>query len=127
MSNYEEMYKEYEKAGGVETLTPQFVEFKKEGQSVLGAYISSADIQGKIGEGTYKQYVFNTDKGLVKFAMGNATDREVFPQLIVGDIYHVVFQGQEDIGGGKRVNKFKVEHLVPKAAPGKSEVEKAPF
>lgn len=124
---YKEQYDEAQKVGGVESLTPTFIEMEKAGQKILGKYISSSDVQGSIGKGTYKQYVFDTDEGLVKFAMGAATDREVAPQLVVGDVYHIKFEGKEIITGGRQVNKFKVQHIVSDAVNVPDKDEEIPF
>jgi hypothetical protein len=124
---YKEQYEEAQKVGGVQGLTPEFMKFEKKGEVVLGKYITSSDVQGQIGEGTYKQYLFDTDEGLVKFAMGAATDREVEPQLIAGDVYRVVFEGKEKITGGRQVNKFKVEHIAGDSVSSPEKGDEAPF
>lgn len=118
MKTYKEQYDEAKKVGGIQSITPEFMEFDKKGVSILGEYLSSSEVQGSIGTGTYRQYVFDTDDGLVKFALGAATDREVYPQLIVNEVYRVEFIGKEKISGGRQVNKFKVERLISEAVEG---------
>ena len=89
-------------------LTPMFVEWTKVNQSILGRFKSSSDVAGSKGTGTYKQYLFDTDEGLVKFALGSATDKEFASLLIQGEVYQIVYDGQIKISGARKVNKFKL-------------------
>ncbi|GAI56426.1 unnamed protein product [marine sediment metagenome] len=59
-----------------------------------------------LGGGEYNQYLFETDEGLVKFALGRSGDGEIGAVLEKGHVYQVEFLGQESISGGRKVNKF---------------------
>lgn len=109
--DYKEAYEKAKNTGAVKPITPDYVEFAKKGDVQIGRLRGSSDVQGSIGEGTYKQYLVDTDKGLVKFALGSATDREIAPLLIVGNIYVFEFQGKEKLTGGRTVNKFAISHI----------------
>ena len=92
----------------VRNLVPEFRPWTKKGNQVVGRFISSAPITSRNKEGTYEQYVFDTDDGPVKFALGSASDREIRPSLKAGGVYAITFHGKEDIGGNRSVNKFEV-------------------
>jgi len=63
----------------------------------------------------------DTDKGMVKFALGQATDREIEPVLRPGNLYAFMFEGKEDLLGGRTVNKFKVVEFGQAEGPPKTE------
>jgi hypothetical protein len=54
----------------------------------------------------------DTDDGLVKFALGRATDNELKTVLKVGHVYQITYAGQQKIKGGRSVNQFKVHCLA---------------
>jgi len=116
MKSYKEMYADSKKGGAVRQLTPAYKEWKKAGDQVVGAFISKNLISSSVGEGSYNQYVFETDDGVVKFHMGHATDTEVGEQFVKGMIYAIEYLGQEKISGLRSVNKFNVEELGPSGA-----------
>lgn len=108
---YDDMYKQADKEGAFDELIPQFFEFKQPGDRVVGCYKGSAPVEEDDGKEKYRQYFFLTDHGLVKFHLGKVTDREVLSQLEKERVYAVIYQGQAEIGHGKRVNKFLVRRL----------------
>lgn len=108
---YEELYKESEKEGLIEDLEPEFVKWDKIGKTVLGRFKGATDIESSVGEGSYKQYLFETDDGAVKFQLGAVTDGSIFPQLVVDGIYRIKFKGQEKTQKGFNVNRFEVRAI----------------
>ena len=110
--SYKDMYIEACGRGEVERVTPTYFEFVNKEDSLVGEMVSFSIIRSGLNEGEYNQYIFNTDDGLVKFALGGATDREVAPLLSRGCVYHIVYLGQEELKGGKRVNKFDVTRIL---------------
>lgn len=113
MKTYQEMAAEAKKAKTGRSLTPEYLEWKTKGQEMVGVFISKAEIISSTGTGTYNQYLFQTDEGNVKFHLGHAADTEVAEVFKPGVIYSITFQGKEDIGGGKRVNKFDIVEVGP--------------
>lgn len=107
--SYKELYESSRKANTLKSVTPEYFKWKKEGDQVIGAYISYSPVQSRMGDKEYNQYIFETDNGLVKFALGRATDNEITPILARGVVYAVTFRGKEDIAGGRSVNRFEVE------------------
>jgi hypothetical protein len=116
---YADMKKLAEKAKAIVDLTPAFLEFKKAGDGVTGRLKNVSQVQSGLSEGQYNQYLFETDDGLVKCAMGAATDKEAGAMMKIGRVYVVEYKGKEKISGGRSVNKFKIieidEGLLPKA------------
>jgi hypothetical protein len=122
---YSEMKKLAEKAKATVDLTPAFLEFKKAGDSVIGRLKNVSQVQSGLTEGHYNQYLFETDDGLVKCAVGAATDKEAGSMMVIGRVYSVEYRGKEKISGGRSVNKFKIteidESMLPKGQ-GKDDV-----
>lgn len=113
MSSYNELYQAAKKEGALKSLTPEYKSWEKTGDMIIGAFVSAADVQSSAGPGTYKQYLFDTDVGLVKFALGKATDNEASAILEKGIIYVVTFKGKEKISGGRTINNFTIEEVGP--------------
>ena len=105
------MYADAVASKAVRQLTPAYVAWEKEGQRVIGAYVTHTPVQSRIGQGQYYHYVFDTDDGLVKVALGHTTDGVVADQLQRGMIYAITYQGKESIGGGRSVNHFQIEEV----------------
>jgi len=106
-----EAHKKAEKEERTEKITPEYVTFEKEKAFVVGQFIGYAEVASSQGDGFYNQYLFNTDIGLVKFAVGSATDKEIIPLMRIGEVYHVEFHGKEKLDAKRSVNKFLVNHI----------------
>jgi len=89
-------------------LTPQWIAWEKKDQSILGKMMSFSHVDSTLGTGIYKQYLFDTDNGLVKFSLGTATDKELETILRIGYVYKITYHGQVKIKGGRKVNQFSV-------------------
>jgi hypothetical protein len=109
--SFKEMLEKAKAAEALYGLTPKFFEFKKQGDMVLGRLKSITPVTSRISEGTYNQYVFETDDGNVKCFMGSVFDKSVGHLMKIGRVYMVTYEGKEKIKGGRSVNKFDV-HLV---------------
>jgi len=99
-------------SGQTENMSPAFIEFKTEGQVIVGKFLSRVEVKSNKNDGTYSQYLFDTDDGLIKFHLGKATDTETGDHFIEDNIYHIEYQGNIKIAGGKTVNKFHIEHIL---------------
>lgn len=111
MKSYQELYKAAQKDKTLKHLTPGYVKWEKVGQQIIGAYISHNAVQSRLGGAEYNQYIFETDGGLVKFALGKSADSEFTPQLARGVVYAITYQGKERISGGRQVNRFDVAEI----------------
>lgn len=106
--SYKQQFAEMEKANKVQNLTPQFVKWEKKGQELIGEFRSAHPVASSMGEGTYTQYVFDTDEGLVKFSLGGAADKEFANVFRTGGLYKIIYDGQVKISGGRSVNQYRV-------------------
>jgi len=111
MKSYKELYEAAKKAKSLKQLTPVYHKWEKTGECIIGAYISHNPVQSRLGDTGYNQYIFETDNGLVKFALGRSADSEFAPMFGKGVVYAITFKGKEKISGGRTVNRFKVEEI----------------
>lgn len=111
METYKQMHEEAKKAKALKSLTPGYHDWKKDGKTVIGAFVSFAQVEGTLGSKSYNQYIFDTDKGLVKFSLGGAADNEVAAILSPGTVYAIEYLGKEEIKGGRHVNKFDIVEI----------------
>jgi len=111
METYAEMYAKAKKSKALKQLTPAYHKWEKENETIVGAFVSSASVSSKEEGSSYKQYIVESDNGLVKFAMGKAADNDFGETLVPGVIYAFTFLGQERISGNRMVNKFDVFEL----------------
>lgn len=126
--SYQDLYERAKREDRIADLTPTFHEWKKEGEFIVGEFVHKAEVTSSLGSGTYYQYLFRTDDGLVKFAVGQATDKEVGPSLVPGRVYAVEYRGQVKIAQGRKVNKFKVLEIdTSETAAAESGADEAPF
>lgn len=123
----EEMYKQAKERGELKVLTPDYVEFKKKGDVILGRLKGISVVTSTSTGQSYNQYLVETDKGMVKCALGNATDNEIRPLLSNGKLYAIEFKGKEALGGGKTVNKFKIVEVLEPEAPITENPDDKPF
>lgn len=105
---YEEQYRKAQTDKTEETVTPIFKKFREIGEKIIGELLSYSVVESTVGEDKYNQYLFKTDEGLVKFALGAATDKEIVSSFELHGLYCIEFLGQIKITGGRSVNKFKV-------------------
>jgi hypothetical protein len=111
MSNFKKQYAAAKKADKLTVLTPTYVKWEKEGQQIVGAYVGQNTVVSSVGVGSYNQYLFETDDGLVKFALGSAADSEFAPVLAKGYVYSITYLGKEKIAKGRSVNRFNIEQV----------------
>ena len=111
MKSYRELYVAAKKSKMVKQLTPGYLKWEEKGQAMIGAYINQNEVQSRLGGTSYKQYIFETDDGLVKFALGRAADSEFSEMFAKGVVYAITFEGKEKISGGRQVNRFNVEEI----------------
>lgn len=105
---YTEEYEKAKKQKETKDLTPEYLTWDKKGDTVVGLYKGRSLVHGKLTS-EYYQYIFATDKGLVKFHLGSASDADFGAALEIGSCYAITYQGQVKLEGGRRVNKFSVE------------------
>ena len=116
---YKELLKAKKDAKAGRFLSSEYIKFEKKNDAVVGRLLSINEVSGQLGGKSYKQYLFDTDDGLIKCAFGNATDNEAGALMGRGGIYSVVYEGQEQLKGGRSINRFTITELE---APGEGQV-----
>lgn len=99
------------KAGSGINITPTYVMFDENKRVICGRFIAKAPVQSSVSDGTYNQYLFDSDEGLIKFHLGSACDNEAGEIMKKDKVYHIEFLGKEDLKGGKSVNKYHIEEI----------------
>lgn len=125
--SYQDMLALASKEKKVVDLTPKWIPWEAEGQFIVGRLRGTAEVDSQLGTGTYLQYLFDTDDGLVKFAMGRATDNELRTVLKVGHVYQITFLGTVKIKGGRSVNQFRVQTVTSDVDEGVPYDAEIPF
>ena len=114
---YHEMAADREKDGRTKKLSVAYLPWDKKGQIVIGKLMSENVIVSRKTDGTYKQYVFHTDDGMVKFQCGSFFDNDQGALMKIGGVYSILFNGKKKIPSGNSVNDFEVVEIAP---PGKT-------
>ena len=115
MGRFEDYAKEAQKKGTAESLDSTFWKPEGKGDVRIGILAEKFEVQSSVSEGTYNQYLVDTDAGMVKFALGSAGDKEYGERLAYGELYVFEFDGKESLPGGKTVNKWKISHIPREA------------
>lgn len=110
--NYQKLYDKAVKDKTAKPRTATYVKWDAAGHRIIGSFIGTQEVASRMGGEGYNQYLFDTDDGLVKFALGRNADHEIAPVLVEGGIYSIEYLGQEEISGGRKVNKFNVLELT---------------
>jgi len=105
------MYDQAKENDGVREITATYLTWDRVGQTIVGRYINQSTVESSQGGSHYNQYLFESDMGMVKFSLGRIADSEVGPVMVKGQVYAITFEGQKQIGRGRRVNRFKVEMI----------------
>lgn len=111
MKTYKELMEESKKKGTIKGVTPVYKDSFTKNEVIVGKLIRKTPVNSAFGEGTYNQYVLETDEGLIKFMLGQSADREFGDTLEEGQIYALTFLGKEKISGGRTVNKYDCSQL----------------
>ena len=99
------------KEGKGNNITPTYLTFDENRKVICGRFLNKAPVASSVSDGTYNQYLFDTDDGLVKFHLGSATDNEAGAVMKTGNVYHIEFLVKEDLKVGKTVNKYHIEEI----------------
>lgn len=101
---FEALAQEAIESGRAVEVTVLFLKLEKPGQSVIGQLMGVQRVRSRKNEGSYLQYLIDTDQGTVKVNFGAAFDREMMPILHIGSVYKFTYNGKRDLGGGHSVN-----------------------
>lgn len=111
--NYAELAKQKMKDKQTKELTANYIEWKEDGQTIIGRYESRNSVKSQSKDGFYYQYLFDTDDGNVKIALGSATDNAAASLMCIGGIYQITYEGKVQLSAGRRMNKFTILELEP--------------
>jgi len=109
---YREQFDKAKSANAVKSLSAKYVEWKEVGQQIIGELVAKNPVHGQLGGSDYNQYLFNTDDGMVKFALGRASDTEAGAMMQAGGVYSITYGGQEKLKGGRKINRFDVVEVI---------------
>jgi hypothetical protein len=105
------------KPGRVLVSGAEFLEFKKEGETFIGQYTGRQSIREKDGKqadqkaGDVMGYYF-VDKSGIEVIVGNSyAIKKAMVEVKKGDVIYIEFLGQDDLGGGKTVNRLHIAVL----------------
>lgn len=112
MKTYQQIYDAAKKAKATKTINSKYTKWQEAGQTIIGAFVSSHSITSKLNDGEYKQYLFETDNGPVKFALGAVADSEIGELMVQGCIYAIEYEGKEELTGGHKMNKFNCTEIT---------------
>lgn len=110
---YKDQYKQVKDSGEGRNLSPTYKEWDKKGDQIIGRMLAKNAVGGQQAGSTYNQYLFDTDDGLMKFAVGSATDNEAAALMKVGGVYSVIYGGKEKLKGGRQINRFEILEVEP--------------
>lgn len=116
---YEEMAAKAKEEGRTKKLTVEYHAWTKEEQSVTGKLVAISDVQSTKNQGKYKQYVFHTEAGMVKFQCGAFFDNEQGQLLAIGSVYEITYKGKKKLPNGNSVNLFDTLQIGEGNAPAK--------
>lgn len=111
MTNYEKAAKAAQKARATRKLTPTWIEWKKQGQYVVGKFLGRETVVGKTFVGEFEKYRMMTDDGPIEFKLGAASDRDTGCFLEEGSVYIITYKGEENTGKGNPRHVFEVEEI----------------
>ncbi len=109
---YQDLANESHKNGFTKQITTEIVSFKNPEDSLIGKLLEISDFTGGKFDTSCKQYLFDTDTGLKTCLLGGATDKQLEKQDLKDKVLIIVFKGQDEIEGGRKVNKFDISVVV---------------
>lgn len=127
LTGYMAQYQQAIEAKSARSLSAKYVEWKDKGQQLIGKLLAKNTVTGQLGGKAYYQYLFDTDEGLEKVALGTATDNEAGQLMQVGGVYSITYGGQEKIAGGRKINRFDVVEVVSPVDSGVGGSADIPF
>lgn len=111
MKSYKELHDAAKKGKALKPLTPTFMKWEKDGQQIIGAFLSKSAIPSRELGKTYNQYVFDTDDGHVKFTLGQVGDSDYGEVFTPGLVYAIEFKGMGKSAAGNEFKLFEVSEI----------------
>jgi len=77
----------------------------------LGKLLGMDQVISRANGKEFTIYTLETDTGLVRFALGGATDQQIGKVLTLGKVYRIKFEGQQALEGGRKMNVFDIQRI----------------
>jgi len=110
--SYERTYKEAKKKGKTEQVSVEFYQWEEEGQILIGKLLEWELFEDGEYDKPCNKYIFDTDEGLIGVICGASMDGLIEKKDLAGKILSIEYQGKKDLGGGKSVNRFRVDVII---------------
>jgi len=108
MPKYNEMLAKAMEKDKVQDITHDIHTWSEEGQKLVGRVMDIVPFDKGKFETDVKQYIMDTDDGLVSTVLGSSTDKQLAHITIKGAVIAIEFRGKFQLEDGRQCNKFKV-------------------
>lgn len=105
---YKDQYKQATKAGEVRSISSILKKEWNKNEDLIGVLKSITPIHNEKLNSDYFSYLFSTDDGNIKCALGAGVDQDVKPFMRVGELYCIRFKGMQATGKGNDMKVFEV-------------------
>lgn len=118
---YADIVKEARKNDALQPISSTFKKDWKKGESFVGRLMSMTELTSDKFKSTYISYLFNTDEGNIKTALGAGVDQEVRPFMRCGQVFIVTSKGKVNTGKGNEMKVFDVVRVPEGEESGDTE------
>lgn len=108
---YSDQYKQAEKNGNVKSIGCTLKKEWKKNEELIGVLKGVTPMHNQRINSDYFSYVFATDKGAIKCALGAGVDQDVKPFMKIGELYLVRFKGMLNTGKGNEMKVFEIKRV----------------
>jgi len=115
---YRDMYAQAKEDGSAKQVGTKTFKFSDEGEQIIGMLLNVEQVKNKRFKHPVNKYTFETDEGVFSVIMGQAADKIYGPQLAVGDVYAITYDGKVKLARGNNMNSYTIE-LLAKGSAGK--------
>ncbi len=119
MATYKEAAAKAQKEGTAKKVDIQVHKWEKEGDTLIGRIKAVNEKESDTFDGTYNQYLIETDEGMVATIFGAAVDMLFSTESPVGKVYMFTWQGKRALDKGRTMNVFTVME-IPEVKGGKA-------
>ena len=105
---YADQYKQATKRGDVRAISSVLKKEWKKNEDLIGVLKSITPVHNVKLDSDYFSYLFSTDDGAIKCALGAGVDQDVKPFMRVGELYCVRFKGEVNTGKGNPMKVFEI-------------------
>ena len=107
--SFQEQFEQLENAGNVTDVTYSIKTWEAEGDRLIGVIRDIVPFEGGRFDSHVNSYLIETDTGLVSTVLGAATDKQVEPLQLKGQLVCITFHGKKPLDDGRSVNVFSIK------------------